>query len=125
MSPPVNCLNREAQSAVNVTVGSSDRGPCHDIKIPALLIGTARIVFYKMRKTTCKILHVKNIKSVKSSSLQPCQEYCYLYCFQPLICNIYHHSFEIEHSMTFFPLDGFIGLPNMNHVTCSDFPFYF
>lgn len=93
MSPPVFCLNREEHSALKITVGSNDRDLSHDIKISVLLMCAAKIVFYKTWEVACKILHIKNVKSVKSSSLQPCQKYCYLYCFKLRFCNTHCHSF--------------------------------
>lgn len=74
MPPPVICPSREEQSTV-ITVASNDKGLCHDIKNPALLIGIARIVFYKIWKrpentfTACE-----SIKTLKSNSHQSFQK---------------------------------------------------
>lgn len=78
-SPLVIYLSREEQSTV-ITVASNDRGLCHDIKNPAapLLVGIARIVFYKIWKIVfykiLKITACENIKTLTSNSCQPCQK---------------------------------------------------
>lgn len=94
------------------------------LKFQCCLQALLGFFFSNIWKKPYKILHLKNIKSVKSISLQTCQKYCYLYCFNMIIQFAYIIIVSNQSTVRFFPSHGSIAFPNMNYIL-ETFRFFF